>query len=328
MPDCLLVKKPHEIIKDVFVETPTARNALNEIENLRLYGKQSDWSESLLVAGPSRVGKTAILRHYKQRFPERLEERQLIRTVLFVRLDADTRLHSLISATLREMGDPRPDHGTPGHRTARALKLMELQQIEVVIYDEFQHLIDSDTDKIAYKAGDTVKSILNAGLCRVVMSGVTHAERVLHTNSQLIGRTRPSVYLQPLDWRDPDQRLEFRVFLNEIEKALGLPEPSGLSSVETAHRIHHFARGLNGYAHKLIREALVIRFTEGEITSCITEDQLTRAADRLLLIEPTRRLNAFRTMPPDEYGPAEMFESLKEPPRRKRKSRGGADVEL
>jgi Bacterial TniB protein len=203
------LKQPHDLIKDIYVETPTAKRVITELEMLRLYGRQNDWSECLLLAGPSRVGKTAVVRHYSQRFPERMEGRQLIRPVLLVRLNADTRLHSLISATPRAMGDPRSDHGTPGARTDHALRIMNLQQIEVLIYDEFQHLIDFDTDKIAYKAWDTVKSILNAGKSRV-MSGVTHAERVLHTNSQLIGRTRTSVYIDLTDWRDPNQRLEFR----------------------------------------------------------------------------------------------------------------------
>lgn len=320
-------KPPHEAIKDLFVETPTANQALGDIETLRLHGRQNGWSECLLLAGPSRVGKTALVRHYKTRFPDRMEERQVIRPVLVVRLDAETRLHSLISATLRAMSDPRPDHGKPGARTERALRLIENQRTEVLILDEFQHLIDSDTDKIAYKAGDSVKSILEAGTCRVVMSGVTHAQRVLHTNGQLIGRSRPPIYLHPTDWRDNRQRLDFRVFLNEIERSIGLPSPSQLGGLARAHRIHHFARGLNGYAHKLIREALLLRHVEGEQTPCVTDDQLARSADRLLLNEPARRINPFRTAPPEDYDPAPMFESLKEPPRAKR-VKGDDDARL
>lgn len=327
MPDGLLIRKPHELIDSLFVETPPAKQALEAIEILRKYGIRNGWCECLLIAGPSRAGKSAVVEYYERLFPVTMDGRQLIRPVVRVKLEDVTRTHSLVSATLRAMGDPRPDHGSPTDRSARLIHLLRMQRTELVIYDEFQHLIDSDTDKIAYKAADTVKSILEAGVSRVVLCGVTHAERVLHTNTQLIGRARAPVYMTPTDWRDKEQRLAFRVFLNELEKKLGLPSPSGLSELGTAHKIHHFARGLYGHAHNLIREALLNRHLDGDRAPCITEDLLARAADGLLLREPTRRLNAFRQTPPQEYEPAPMFESLKEPPRSKRQ-KGDEDVEL
>ena len=278
------------------------------------------------------MGKSAVVERYKQMHPEHMDGRQLVRPVLVVRLKASARLTSLVSATLRALGDPRPDHGTPEARMDRMLKMLERQRVEILIYDEFQHLINSDTDKIAYDAGDAVKSICDAKVCKVVLSGVTHAERVIHTNTQLPGRTRSPVYMRPLDWRDPAERLAFQIFLNEIEKALALPSPSGLGSLGIAHRIHHFARGLYGYAHNLLREALLIRYLEGEVAPCLNTDLLTRAVDDLLLREPVTRINAFRTAPPEDYEPAPMFESLKEPRRRAGaeggKARGGKHADL
>ena len=320
MLDSTEVKKPHEIIDDLFIETPSAQEALNAIEILRNHGARRDCYECVLLAGPSRVGKSAVVDRYKQMHSEFMDGRQLVRPVLVVRLKSSTKLTSLVSTTLRALGDPRPDHGTPEARTDRMLNLLGRQRVEILIYDEFQHLIDSDTDKIAYDAGDAVKSLCDAKVCKVVLCGVTHAERVIHSNTQLPGRTRKPVYMTPADWRDPVQRLAFQIFLNEIEKALGLPSPSGLGSLETAHRIHHFARGLYGFAHNLIREALLKRYLEGEVAPCLNTDLITRAADDLLLREPVKRINAFRQTPPEIYDPAPMFESLKEPGRR-----GGAE---
>ena len=332
MLDGIEPKKPHEVIDDLFIETPSAQQALRAIEILRKHGARQDCCECVLLAGPSRVGKSAVVERYKQMHPDHMDGRQLIRPVLVVRLKASARLTSLVSATLRALGDPRPDHGTPEARMDRMLKMLERQRVEILIYDEFQHLINSDTDKIAYDAGDAVKSICDAKVCKVVLSGVTHAERVIHTNTQLPGRTRSPVYMRPLDWRDPAQRLAFQIFLNEIEKALALPSPSGLGSLGIAHRIHHFARGLYGYAHNLLREALLIRHLEGEVAPCLNTDLLTRAVDDLLLREPVKRINAFRTAPPEDYEPAPMFESLKEPRRRAGaeggKARGGKHADL
>ena len=327
MPDGMQIKKPHEVIDTLFIETPGVQLVLKEIDLLHKFGTRSDCCECLMVAGPSRAGKSAVVEHYKRQFPQYLDGRQIIRPVVIVRLTSGTRLTSLVSATLRALGDPRPDYGTPEARTARLLSVLLIQRVEVLIYDEFQSVINSDTDKIAYDAGDAIKSICNAKICKVVLAGVTHATRVIHTNTQLPGRVRTIVEMRPMDWRNPNDRRDFRVFLNAIEKALGLPVRSELGSLDTAHRIHHFSRGLYGYAHNLIREALLLRFIEGETAPCLNTDLLTRAADRLLLREPAKRINAFRQKPPEDYEAAPMFESLKEPSRHKRKQ-GDKDVEL
>lgn len=320
-------QRPHEIVDKVFVKTPSAQEALNAIEILRNHGARRDCYECVLIAGPSRVGKSAVVDRYKQLHAEFMDGRQLVRPVLVVRLNASTKLPSLVSTTLRTLGDPRPDYGTPEARMDRMLKLLERQRVEVLLYDEFQHLIDSDTDKIAYNADDAVKSICDAKVCKVVLCGVTHAERVIHTNSQLPGRTRKPVYMTPADWRDPVEQVAFQIFLNEIEGALGLPARSDLGALGTAHRIHHSSRGLYGYAHNLIREALLIRYLEGEVAPCLNTDLLTRAADDLLLRERVRRENAFRISPPQDYDPAPMFESLKEP-RRRENAKGGKNANL
>ena len=198
----------------------------------------------------------------------------------------------------------------------------------MVIFDEFQHLIDSDTDRIAYRAADTVKTLLENNVCPLVMCGVSHAERVLHTNGQLMNRARPTVMMRPANWGSQDDQLAFRLFLNELEDVLGLPTQSGLAELGTAHRIHHVSRGLYGHASNLVREALLRRHLAGNTTSCITREQLAEAADGLLSREPVMRLNAFRTAPPERYDPAPMFEIFKESVGRRKRNGEAHDVDF
>ena len=66
MLDATEAKKPHELIDELFIETPSAQEALGAIEILRKHGTRRDCCECVLLAGPSRVGKSAVVDHYKQ----------------------------------------------------------------------------------------------------------------------------------------------------------------------------------------------------------------------------------------------------------------------
>lgn len=314
------------LLDRVFITTPPAQMALQAINDLLEFGHRGDYCEGLMILGPSRVGKSAMLRHFVTGFPQTMMGRQVIRPVVYVKLREADKPWSLTSALLREVGDPRPDHGSPADRSARLRFLLEQQGVRLVIFDEFQHLIDSDTDKIAYRSAETFKTLLEDNVCPYVVCGVSHAERVLNADTQLQNRVHLKVKMYPADWRLERDRTDFRVFLNALEDAVQLPTHSGLGELETAHRIHHFSRGLYGNASNLVREALLIRYRNGDITPCITREQCAVAADHLLTREPEGRLNPFRIDPPAEYAPAPMYENLKEPkPRRARREADDVD---
>lgn len=265
----------------------------------------------MMVIGPSRVGKSTVLRRYAARYPTTLRGRQIIRRVLVVRAPPNNADSALLTAMLAALGDPNPASGSPTQREMRVVNHLRRQCVELLCLDEVNHLIDSDSDKIGYRAANLIKALLNHGVCPIVLTGVTHAKRIVDTNEQLQGRSTPTVTMRPLDWRDEKQRLEFKVFLHKLEQAMALPAPSKLGEDTLAHRIHHFSRGLPGYAVDLLSEALILREEEGDVLPSLTLKLLQMAADGLLLREPVRRLNALRETPPDKYEPAPMFDALK-----------------
>lgn len=304
---------PFERLRVAFVPTSRVRTATDRINSLMRRGLRADSADCVAFVGPSGMGKSTILRRLRDRHPPFLRGRQLIRPVCLVRAPTSTGNGSLLTMTLHALGDPRPGSGEPTVRELRVIGHLRSQEVKLLCFDEVNHLIDSDSDRIGYKAANVIKSIMLERVCPVVLTGVTHARRVLDTNPQLSGRSRALIEMRPFDWRVDADRIEFIAFLGLVERQMGLPEPSHLNHPETAHRIHHVSRGLPGHAVHLIWFALEEREDDGNRTPCITGKQLTDAADRLLLREPTRRTNAFRVAPPDAYAPAPMYEALKEP---------------
>jgi len=321
-------ESPFLKLEQTFVATSSARTAITAIKRLHRHGIRNGESGCLTVIGPSRVGKSTVLRRYAMRYPPTRHGRQLIRPVLIVRAPPSNADSALLTATLAALGDPNPASGTPTEREMRVVNHLGRQCVELLCFDEVNHLIDSDSDKIGYRAANLIKALLNYGVCPIVLTGVTHAKRIVDTNEQLQGRSRPTVTMRPLDWRNQNQRLEFKVFLHQLEKAMALPAPSQLGEDSLAHRIHHFSRGLPGYALDLLAEALIYREEAGNVAPCLTLELLREAADGLLLREPVRRLNALREDPPDSYEPAPMFDALKAASRPAPKRKSGIPSDL
>lgn len=308
---------PFQRLDDEFVATSAAKMAFAAMKSIHRLGLRNGEGRCLMVIGPSRVGKSAVLKQYAKHYPVTRNGRQLLRPVCIVHAPPSNADSALLTATLHTLGDPNPGSGTATLRELRVMNHLRRQKVELLCFDEVNHLIDSDSDKVGYRAGNLIKALLNHGVCPVVLTGVTHAKRVMDTNAELRGRGRRPVIMRPYDWRDDRQRLEFMVFLDRLEKAMGLPAPSELGKSDRAHRIHHFSRGLPGYVVDLLFNALEIREERGNITPCLTDDFLKEAADGLLLREPTTRMNAFREAPPETYEPAPMLDAVKEAPRKR-----------
>ncbi|MCO6415784.1 TniB family NTP-binding protein [Siccirubricoccus sp. KC 17139] len=209
-----------------------------------------------------------------------------------------------MAGLLQQLDDPDPDTGTYLARLRRALRLMEQQRTELLICDEIQHLIDSDTHKIDYRTADILKTIANARVCSLLAVGLPHASRVLMSNEQIDERCFPTITIEPFDWFLEEEREEFRVILMAWEEALDLPEPSHLGRMPMARRIAYFCRGRIGRAHRLIRLAYVRNRMRSEPSRFLDLALLAETADAMDIHKSPKPLNPFRVDPPKHWEPA------------------------
>ena len=246
----------------------------------------------LLLTGPSRSGKTAILTRLQRQFPSTTSEGADCRPIIMHTLLEKTSIKELATGLLIKLGDGAPDKGTRARKLDRVGHHLREQGVKAIILDEGHHLIDSDSSKVIYSVSESIKNLLNLGLCPIVLSGMPQTEIVVEENPQLQGRLFSRCRLTGLDWRNPDERKTFRLILHRFDQETPLPRRANLGDTDLAVRIWLCTDGLVGLVAQLLETAIIDAIEEG--ATSLDRSRLAAAFEKLRLVEPDS--NPFRKM--------------------------------
>jgi predicted AAA+ superfamily ATPase len=285
-----------DAISDIFVETSRAQAAFTRIDELMERGWEANFCRALLLLGPARCGKTHILKEWTRRRHEANPEFKATIT----EVPPGCTLKGMAAQLLEDLGDPDPDYGSQNDKTRR------IQEIgggrDLIIIDEVQRLIDEKTEKVKKDVANWLTNLLNRRICPLLLVGERHAELVFQGNMYLEGRTIGQVPVEPYDWHESKDRLEFRTFLNLVDGELGLSERSNLGELDTALRIHAFSVGRIGQATLLVDEARSLARRHGRPK--LTREIFAEAVDLLRVGAARERPNPFRVENPTPGGEA------------------------
>lgn len=85
----------------------------------------------------------------------------------------------------------------------------------MIILDDFQHLIDADTDHVLKTASNWVKTFTEEVGIAVVLSGMSDSLKVFLANPQLDRRYCNKIELLPFSFGTADEIISFRTFLKK-----------------------------------------------------------------------------------------------------------------
>ncbi|WP_275552351.1 TniB family NTP-binding protein [Microvirga brassicacearum] len=135
----------------------------------------------------------------------------------------------------RNGGQPRParrwSHG-------RARVQLRLQKVEVILIDEFHHVVEASGERTLNKVGDWLKQQSKRTNIPLVLTGLPHSASVLEINKQF-ARICPYRFSRAsFDWQDSDRRRAFRLFLAQLDAELPFDDWSCLGDTDKARRIY------------------------------------------------------------------------------------------
>lgn len=209
------------------------------------------------ILGPSGSGKTTAARRYRDAVEARGLHRDGERPVLIVPLDRACTSRRFFSSILRELGDGFYDKGTEETLQKRAYEALRRFGVRLLIVDEVQHLAFRSTER--NHTTDTLKRVLDDGLCPLCLVGTDEGRTFLNSNPQLSNRLHPPCNLPPLLGNGSDRRI-LKDYVGQLDRAM---VDSGLTSQLTALTDRHVAAcllavsgGVLGRISNLVRAAL------------------------------------------------------------------------
>ena len=279
-----MIEMPKNIIENILVKHPTLIHAHNKLKECYEVAGYSNQPMNLAIVGRERSGKSTIIETFVSKYPRVRELSGMKVPILSFELPAKPTVISLVECMLEKIGDPAYTTGTKGNKIARIKKLIKSAQVRMIVIDEFQHLIDKGTLKIAYEAADWLKGIVNECNVSLVVSGLPNAISVFNRNKQFRGRFNAPIELPIYDWRNADDRQEFasilRSFHTELSKHYECPK---FNSQEVAFMFYIATGGRIGYIWKILRQLELNKLNENN--GVITLDDVQTAYDESMMVD-------------------------------------------
>jgi hypothetical protein len=288
-----LLKQPVAVRQRYFeeeyiIEHPYLENALDEILHaICSPGEELDLKRlglMVLVIGPTRVGKTTLIKKLQEKLLKRGEKRMLSDPdfIPFVFIDppGSGRFDwiGFYKAVLRQLGDPFLDLRIPSLRTRDYLEAMIEGLIQrrpyAVIVDEAQHLANAASYRMRQEQLNQLKSIENRTGVSHVLVGTYEMRPFRKANAQLAGRSI-DVHFPRYDATKPDEAAIFKSVIWALQRQLPVEKEPLLME-------HHweflFARSIGciGFLKMHLNLALERALSEGATT--VTEEHLRATA--------------------------------------------------
>jgi len=293
IPDLKEIKQRRKHVEDIVVNYNEFSETLKEIEELHLLSTSSEESKGLFLKGRTGVGKSTLLKGYTKRYPSFRKDGVKKVPILYTKVPVGATPKSLASKILLSLGDPIYDQGSENAQTNRLLKFIgdEMCGVEMIIIDEFQHLIDRDTDKVLKKASDWIKTFSEDAAIPILICGMPESEKIFERNEQLDSRFCLREEMKSLEYETEEEIFLFRSFMHNLDKAMPFPNRSNFSDRLLSDKFYYATKGNQRYIKKILVEATVIALKAGK--DSIDEIDLYLAYNRIKISSRKLVINPF-----------------------------------
>lgn len=277
-----------------YLNFPPFVAAFNEIDELLQLYRHAGVAQHLLVTGESGTGKTTLCKALMDRYPRAVVPERDIVPVLVVPIPPAATIASVAEAMLARLGDPASTVGTTSAKTARAARLARACGVELLMFDEANHIQDRGQSPTQYMVGDWLKSLMDDMQVPTVLLGLPRVEDLLRVNEQL--RRRFTRRLQMALGQGPEDSSETQCLQLFAALTPSLPVQFSKESMawnELAQRLHSATDGRVAFVKSLLIGAIRLVY-ERELTR-ITPSELETAFTQAIWKEGVGKLNPFST---------------------------------
>jgi hypothetical protein len=287
------------------IRYPRFKALHNDIRECQEMSRLSNEPQCMSLEGVTGAGKSTLVRDYVSLFP-RVEELDGTRIPIFyAETPSPVTVKGMAATMLAHMGDPAAHRGTLWSMNFRLIRLMIDCQVELVILDDFHHLIDNETNRILEQVSDWLKVLIKeTGIPFLVVGIEGKVERILETNAQLSRLFAVRQLLEPFHCNPKDEASiqEFARFIQYAQQVTGIPFPVGLPRMELLYRLHYATEGVVGNLMNLLRYAAWLAREQHQET--ITLPVLATAYDKRLSKHLKRKDNPFLASPNEQFTPS------------------------
>lgn len=239
----------------IYVEREATTGLARLIDKLRANRRFLREPSCILITGDTGTGKSRFLTRYHEAHAPRRIDGRIKQCALLAELPVRATMQGAATALLKALGDPGAEKGKLIDQTFRVRRLVKEQNVEVVLLDEFQHIVEASGERTINKVGDWLKQLAKAANVPLVLTGMPNSAAVLDANKQFAGICPYRFVLDGFGERTTAERKAFRQFLALVDAQLPFDQLSSLGEQTTASALFLATRGSLRQLARLLQEA-------------------------------------------------------------------------
>lgn len=264
--------------RSAFVASPFLKAMLNELDECRELSKLGGDPECIIVTGDSGAGKTSLINKYLELNARNDSYEGTYIPVLSTTLPGEANSVALFQQILADLGHPYPFESSNEVALRKQIKVIARNcRLELIIIDEFQHLIERKSLKILKETANSIKSLIVDTKIPMALFGMPYSSVILDSVSQLSSRFERRRTLSPFRISTNCELHKYQALLSMFEKLMDLPEPSELASEEMHRRLYAYSNGNFRKLKNLLNDAYKAALENGE--SRISQKRLAEEAN-------------------------------------------------
>lgn len=246
-----------DYVKRIFINNPQISDIFDDISDCREFSDGIHEPDCMIVVGDTGSGKTTLIGKYLAKNPRSEKKDGSVIPILSTSLPPNATPITASEQLLSDLGDPLAfSRGNDPVKIAKEMSdLMKSCGVELIIIDEFQHMIDRKNRQILHSAADWLKMLIVRSKIPVVLFGMPYSMVILEANNQLAGRFELQHTLEPFRLDSKDNLSHYKTFLTMLDQALPFEESSDLASPDMIKRLYAFSRGNLRRIRKLVNRS-------------------------------------------------------------------------
>ena len=290
--------------------------------------------QCMALEGMPGTGKSTLVKHYAATFARYHTMDGTKIPVFYMETPSPVTVKGMAARMLEVLGDPAAHKGALWSMNSRLIHFIKTCEVQLVILDDFHHLIDKETNRILETVSDWLKVLIKETNVPFLVVGIEgKVEQILEANEQLSRLFAVREVLMPFVWEAADENTikTFAAFVRYAEEGVGIPLSDELPRHELLYRLHYITNGVVGNVMNLIRFAALLAERQGldQLTLATLSDAFTKR----LYKHMANKVDPFTTAPTEQFIPS-MTAPLSDPQhstnkrsrRRKEKTPTASDV--
>lgn len=255
----------------------------------------------MVLEGLTGAGKSTLVKSYAEAFARYETVSGMKVPIFYMETPAPVTVKGMAARMLEALGDPAAHKGPLWSMNSRLIQYIKHCEVQLVILDDFHHLIDKETNRVLETVSDWLKVLIKETDVPFLVVGIEgREEQILQANPQLSRLFAVRERLEPFQWHPADEATitAFASFIKYVEMGVGMALSDELPRAELLYRLHYATDGIVGNVMNLMRFAALLAQKQG--SESLTLSILSHAFVKRLYKHVARKSDPF-TVAADQH---------------------------